>query len=101
MGKQVVIRCAPLVLEEMVAAPETHHDDPAVVVAREELAQSLLSHLSTPQREAVELRMAGYSYSEAAEALGISIRSVRVREERGMKKLREIVAQNPSDYFLP
>ncbi len=45
--------------------------------------------------------MAGYSYSEAAEALGISIRSVRVREERGMKKLREIVAQNPSDYFLP
>ena len=101
MGKRVVIRCTPLVLEELVAAPEELHEDPDYVQAREAVAHALLANLTTAQREAVELRMAGYSYSEAAETLGISIRSVRARVERGMGLLHQLAAENPNDYFLP
>lgn len=101
MAKRVEIRCTPQMLAEMVVAPEPPEADTPESIAREELAHALLAHLSERQREAVQLRMAGYSYSQAAEALGISVRSVRVREERGMARLREVVAQNPSEYFLP
>lgn len=85
----------------MVVAPAMALPLSSIELEREELAQLMLSRLRPKQREAIELRMAGYSYAAAAETLGISIRSVRIREERGMAHLRQLVVDNPDLFHLP
>ena len=54
-----------------------------------------LSCLTTAQREALEARLQGLSYSQCAEQIGISIRSVRTREERALDRLHKLALSNP------
>jgi RNA polymerase sigma factor (sigma-70 family) len=101
MARRVEIRCTPTMLEEMVAQPPAAEEATETELAREDMARSLLMQLSVKQREALELRMAGYSYTQAADTLQISVRSVRVRVERGLEKLHRLVEDSPTQYFLP
>ena len=55
----------------------------------------LLGRLTNPQREALEARLSGLSYSRCAEVLGISIRSVRAREDRALAELRRLAVVEP------
>jgi DNA-directed RNA polymerase specialized sigma24 family protein len=55
----------------------------------------VLSHLTVAQKEALEARLNGLAYSKCAELLGISIRSVRTREERALLRLRALAESFP------
>ena len=57
--------------------------------------EELMAFLTSKQREAVEARLSGLSYSRCAELLGVSIRSVRTRHERAMAEFRRQALLNP------
>jgi len=64
-------------------------------VEQQDAYDEALSCLTTAQREALEARLHGLSYSQCAEQLEISIRSVRTREERALDRLRKLALTNP------
>jgi RNA polymerase sigma factor (sigma-70 family) len=102
MPQPVVTRVDPHVLAERVVQPSPDFGAPSEnELAREELASRLLGFATPEQQDALRLRFAGLPYSEVAEMLNISIRSVRGREARGMEKIRAAIEANPDAYLLP
>lgn len=98
----IVTRVDPQVLDECLAQPSFDFSEPTEAeLARRELGDRLMQVATEEQREALRLRLAGLPYSEVAKLLGISIRSVRGREARGLEKIRAAVAASPELFQLP
>jgi DNA-directed RNA polymerase specialized sigma24 family protein len=74
-------------------------EGPPAYVPSSEVQQSaydlVMSHLTEKQREALEARLHGLSYSQCADLFQISIRSVRTREERALFQLRKLATDHP------
>jgi RNA polymerase sigma-70 factor (ECF subfamily) len=74
------------------SAPES--DDRALSAELRGAIAEALDALSTPQREVFDLsRGRGMTYSEIAELLGISVKTVEARMGRALKELRERLAE--------
>jgi RNA polymerase sigma-70 factor (ECF subfamily) len=58
---------------------------------------ALLGHLTTDQRQVVELRLAGLDGYEIAEALGKSRASVDTAQSRAVARLRRVLCVHPSN----
>lgn len=85
---------------ESGAGHEASPDTAATFDEREDTrrAMSLLAQLPAEQREAVFLRhVAGLDVKRAAKVLGRSAGSVRVAAHRGLKRLQELLADEPRD----
>jgi RNA polymerase sigma-70 factor (ECF subfamily) len=78
---------------ELVREPESDFPGPDVSVEREQLGALIragVEHLSAPQREAFELVYFGQmSHSEAAEALGVTVASIKLRLQRATRVVRD------------
>ena len=69
-------------------------DAEAVSAELQEAANAAIASLSEPQREVFEMnRTRGLTYTEIADVLGISVKSVEARMGRALKQLREQLAE--------
>jgi RNA polymerase sigma-70 factor (ECF subfamily) len=69
----------------------------AVAATGEDAVNEYLRVLPDTQRQVIELRLAGLSGSEIAEALGRSVAAIKMLQLRAMKRLREHVEHQPRD----
>jgi RNA polymerase sigma-70 factor, ECF subfamily len=83
-------RGSPQVLDGMDIAADDGSDGVAASFARRDLGR-MLDSLPTGQRQAIELvKVQGLSTAEAAEAMGITIVSLKVRVHRGLQQLMQV-----------
>lgn len=84
----------PLILAESLH--DSHPGPEPVAIAREEAVwvRGLLARLPEPERQVVELRLAGLNDREIAEALGKSHGAVRTRQYRALLRLRELLGRS-------
>lgn len=55
----------------------------------------LMDKLTASQRQVLEARLSGLSYSKCAAQLGIAIRTVRSQEAKALDKLRRLASDSP------
>lgn len=82
--------------EIYIRGPSESPASDSQVVSRElqSAAAAAIASLSDPQREVFEMnRTGGLTYTEIAETLGISVKSVEARMGRALKQLREQLAE--------
>jgi RNA polymerase sigma-70 factor (ECF subfamily) len=80
--------------------PETHDQvdpdpspsDQAIAAEAARTVHGLLGSLPGDQREVIELRLAGLSGAEIAEAMDRSVAAVKMLQLRAMKRLKELTA---------
>jgi RNA polymerase sigma-70 factor, ECF subfamily len=91
--RSVLATAQALADEPLQRSPDPSADD--LLVARDlaQQLQSTIAILPTPQRAAFELvRLEGLSHTEAAEALGMTVNSVKLRVHRAYLALHSAVA---------
>lgn len=79
-----------------VADPTATPLDAAILSDDERAVMALLRQLTDEQREIVELRLAGLSGPEIADALGRSPGAIRAAQFRAYARLRDLLADHPS-----
>ncbi len=79
---------------ELVAGTPTP-EEAALAAERQRLLRALLDRLPADQRRVAELRLAGLSGTEIAEAMGRSHAAVRMLQQRAVARLRRLLGPDP------
>ncbi len=85
---------APLEAIGNVASPSPSPEDLALGRDDERLVRELLMSLPVDQRRVVELRLAGLTGAEIAEALGRSLASIKMLQARALARMRACAAED-------
>lgn len=86
-------------IDDVAEWPDGTMDPEVAALAAESRLEvvALLAHLTTDQRQVVELRLAGLDGYEIAEALGRSRASVDTAQSRAVARLRRVLCVEPSN----
>jgi RNA polymerase sigma-70 factor (ECF subfamily) len=88
--EEIVRRAEPMALHEIAPAPAPAADEPVSTDELEVAIARAVTGLPVPLRECFEMsRRDGLKYSEIAQALDISIKTVEARMGRALRELRE------------
>src|SRR5688572_27352568 len=87
---------APLAVAGEVVDPAVGPEEAALIADDRRSLHALLIHLTPDQRRVVELRLAGLTGPEIAEALGLSHAAVKVHQFRAVARLRAALGINPT-----
>ena len=90
-------RHAPLAALETVVDASPSPEALAVAADERRTLDALLSGLSDDQRRVVELRMAGLTGAEIAQALGKSVAAIKMLQLRAMTRLRRTLKAGATD----
>ena len=79
-----------------LAGPEPGPEASALAAAEHRSVAALLARLTPDQRRVVELRLAGLTGQEVADALGLSLSAVKAAQFRAYARLRRILTADSS-----
>jgi RNA polymerase sigma factor, sigma-70 family len=92
-------RLLPLEEEQEAAAPAFIEVNPYHSTESEMDMQTLLSHLSAEQREAIELRYVhDFPYQTIADMTGVPLGTIKSRISQGIQKLKGIIGGDRYEY---
>lgn len=83
------------VIGDRIPAPGLSPEHEAIRSEEARTVLTLLTNLPEQHRAVVELRLAGLSVKEVADALGISVAAAKSNQFRGYQRLRDLLETNP------